>query len=132
MFFNELNPTNKINSFSNIKNASALHNSLKDWIGDYKRYYTRLRNDGILYKINNFNVVLSNNADGYEFKEIKRGLVKKGSYGYIVKELQNYFKLEKTGYFDDQLEQKIKDFQSLNNLIADGIVGSNTYKYLNL
>ena len=132
MFFNELNPTNKINSFSNIKNASALHNSLKDWIGDYKRYYTRLRNDGILYKINNFNVVLSNNADGYEFKEIKRGLVKKGSYGYIVKELQNYFKLEKTGYFDDQLEQKIKDFQSLNNLKADGIVGSNTYKYLNL
>tara|TARA_Y100000385_G_scaffold264169_1_gene297316 strand:+ start:72 stop:347 length:276 start_codon:yes stop_codon:yes gene_type:complete len=91
-----------------------------------------LRNDGILYKINNFNVVLSNNSDGYEFKEIKRGLVKKGSYGYIVKELQNYFKLEKTGYFDDQLEQKIKDFQSLNNLKADGIVGSNTYKYLNL
>ena len=132
MFFNELNPTNKINSFSNIKNASALHNSLKDWIGDYKRYYTRLRNDGILYKINNFNVVLSNSSDGYEFKEIKRGLVKKGSYGYIVKELQNYFKLEKTGYFDDQLEQKIKDFQSLNNLKADGIVGSNTYKYLNL
>ena len=132
LFFNELNPTNKINSFSNIKNASALHNSLKDWIGDYKRHYTHLRNGGILYKINNFNVVLSNNSDGYEFKEIKRSLVKKGSYGYIVKELQNYFKLEKTGYFDDQLEQKIKDFQSLNNLIADGIVGSNTYKYLNL
>ena len=131
-FFNELNPTNKINSFSNIKNASGLHNSLKDWIGDYKRYYTRLRNGGILYKINNFNVLLSNNSDGYEFKEIKRGLVKKGSFGYIDKELQNYFKLEKTGYFDDQLEQKIKDFQFLNNLKADGIVGSNTYKYLNL
>ena len=33
---------------------------------------------------------------------------------------------------DDLLEQKIKDFQSLNNLKADGIVGTNTYKYLNL
>lgn len=131
-FFNELNPTNKINSFINIKNASALHNSLKDWIGDYKRHYTHLRNGGILYKINNFNVVLNNNSDGYEFKEIRRSLIKKGSYGYAVIELQNYFKLEKTGYFDDQLEQKIKGFQSLNNLKADGIVGSNTYKYLNL
>jgi len=53
-----------------------------------------LRNGDISYKINNFNVVLSNNSDGYEFKEIKRRLVKKGSYGYAVKELQNYFKLE--------------------------------------
>jgi peptidoglycan hydrolase-like protein with peptidoglycan-binding domain len=131
-FFNELNPSNKKNSVINIKNASALHNSLKDWIGDYKRYYTGLGNGDILYKINNFKVVLSNNSDGYEFKEIKRRLVKKGSFGYAVKELQNYFKLEKTGYFDDQLEQKIKGFQSLNNLKADGIVGSNTYKYLNL
>ena len=77
-------------------------------------------------------MILSNSSDGYEFKEIKRRLVKKGSYGYAVKELQNYFKLEKTGYFDDQLEQKIKGFQSLNNLKADGIVGSITYKYLNL
>ena len=33
---------------------------------------------------------------------------------------------------DDLLEQKIKDFQSLNNLKADGNVGTNTYKYLNL
>ena len=91
-----------------------------------------MRNGDISYKINNFNIILSNNSDGYEFKEIKRSLVKKGRYGYAVKELQNYFKLEKTGYFDDQLEKKIKDFQSLNNLKADGIVGSNTYKYLNL
>ena len=33
---------------------------------------------------------------------------------------------------DDLLEQKIKDFQALKNLKADGIVGTNTYKYLNL
>jgi peptidoglycan hydrolase-like protein with peptidoglycan-binding domain len=131
-FFNELNPSSRINSINNLKNARSLHNSLKNWIGDYKRYYTSLRNGNISYKINNFNVVLSKNSNGYEFKEIKRRLVKKGDYGYVVKELQNYFKLEKTGYFDDQLEQNIKGFQSLNNLKADGIVGSNTYKYLNL
>ena len=75
---------------------------------------------------------MGNNSGGYEFKEIKRRLVKKGSYGYAVTELQNYFELENTGYFDDLLEQKIKDFQALNNLKADGIVGSNTYKYLSL
>jgi murein L,D-transpeptidase YcbB/YkuD len=91
-----------------------------------------LRNGDISYKINNFNVVLSNNSDGYEFKEIKRRLVKKGSYGYAVTELQSYFKLENTSYFDNLLEQKIKDFQSLNNLKADGIVGADTYRYLNL
>jgi hypothetical protein len=50
-------------------------------------------------------VILSNSSDGYEFKEIKRRLVKKGSFGYTVKELQNYFKLENTGCFDDILEQ---------------------------
>ncbi|MGB2138583.1 MAG: transglutaminase domain-containing protein [Flavobacteriales bacterium] len=131
-FFNELNPSSRINSINNLKNAGSLHNSLKNWIGDYKRYYTNLRNGDISYKINNFNIILGNNSDGYEFKEIKRRLVKKGSYGYAVTELQNYFELENTGYFDDLLEQKIKDFQALNNLKADGIVGSNTYKYLSL
>jgi peptidoglycan hydrolase-like protein with peptidoglycan-binding domain len=131
-FFNELNPTSKTTSVDNFKNAHSLHNSLKNWIGDYKRHYTNLRNGDISYKINNFNVILSIKSDGYEFKEIKRHLVKKGSYGYTVTELQSYFKLENTGYFDDLLEQKIKDFQSLKNLKADGIVGTNTYKYLNL
>ena len=77
-------------------------------------------------------MILSNSSDGYEFKEIKRRLVKKGSFGYTVKELQNYFKLENTGCFDDILEQKIKDFQSLKNLKVDGIVGTNTYEHLNL
>jgi murein L,D-transpeptidase YcbB/YkuD len=91
-----------------------------------------LRNGDISYKINNFKLILSNQPHGYEFKELKRRLVKKGSYGYAVTELQNYFKLENTGYFDDLLEQKIKDFQSLKNLKADGIVGSDTYMYLNL
>ena len=46
-------------------------------------------------------MILSNNSDGYEFKEIKRRLVKKGAFGYAVTELQNYFKLENTGYFAD-------------------------------
>ena len=77
-------------------------------------------------------MILSNSSDGYEFKEIKRRLVKKGRYGYAVTELQSYFNLENTSYFDNLLEQKIKDFQSLNNLKADCIVGSDTYRYLNL
>mgnify|MGYP006088511695 FL=1 len=39
-------------------------------------------------------MILSNQPHGYEFKEIKRRLVKKGSYGYAVTELQNYFELK--------------------------------------
>jgi murein L,D-transpeptidase YcbB/YkuD len=77
-------------------------------------------------------LILSNQPHGYEFKELKRRLVKKGSYGYAVTELQNYFELENTGYFDDLLEQKIKDFQALNNSKPDGIVGPMTYKSLGL
>lgn len=131
-FFNELNPLNNINSINNIKYAVSLHYSLKNWIGDYKNLYTNLKNGDISYNINNFNVILSQSSDGYEFKEIKRNLIKKGSFGYGVKELQKYFKIEETGYFDDTLEKKIKNFQILNNLKADGIVGSKTYKLLNL
>ena len=131
-FFNELNPGIKTASVDNFKNARSLHYSLKNWIGDYKLHYTNLRNGDISYKINNFNVILSNKSYGYEFKEIKRRIVKKGSYGYAITELQSYFKLKTTGYFDDLLEQKIKEFQSINNLKADGVVGTNTYEYLNL
>ena len=77
-------------------------------------------------------MILSNQPHGYEFKEIKRRLVKKGSYGYAVTELQNYFNLENTGYFDEQLELKVKEFQSLNNSKPDGIVVPMTYKSLDL
>ncbi len=131
-FFNELNPSNKTNSIENFKNALSLHNSLKNWIGDYKRFYTTFKNGDVSYKINNFIVILSYKSEGYEFKEIKRSLLKKGSFGYAVKELQEYFGLEKTGYFNDTLEQKIKYFQTLKNLKPDGIVGADTYRYLNL
>lgn len=131
-FFNELNPSKNVKSISDFKYAMSLHNSLKNWIGDYKNFYTNLRDGKISYNINNFSVVLSFKSDGYEFKEIKRNLIKKGSFGYAVKELQKYFKIEETGYFDDTLEKKIKNFQILNNLKPDGIVGSKTYKLMNL
>jgi len=131
-FFNELNQSNKTNSIENLTNAISLHNSLKNWIGDYKNFYTNSRNGDISYEINNFTVILSYKPDGYEFKEIKRSLLTKGSFGYAVEELQKHFGLEITGYFDYRLEQKIKDFQTLNNLKTDGVVGNNTYKFMNL
>ena len=131
-FFNKLNPSNKISSIENFKNALSLHKSLKNWIGDYKNFYTNLRNGDISYKINNFTVILSTTSSGYEFKEIKRRTLKIGSYGYAIKELQKFLGLSETGYFDEQLDRKIKKIQTLNNLKPDGIVGSNTYKYLDI
>ena len=131
-FFNKLNSSTKTKAVENFKNARSLQKSLKNWIGDYKKTYTNLRNGDISYKINNFKVILSNEPSGYEFKQIKKSMLKKGSYGYAVEVLQKYFDLPDTGNFDEQLELKVKEFQSLNNSKPDGIVGPMTYKFLGL
>ena len=67
-----------------------------------------------------------------DVKQIKKSMLKKGSYGYAVEVLQKYFDLPDTGNFDEQLELKVKEFQSLNNSKPDGIVGPMTYKFLGL
>ena len=129
-FFNSIN-SKKILDVAELNNAKHLSESLKHWIGDYRNFYTKVSGDSIKYTINNFDVILFKNQNGYEFKEIKKRVLKKGSYGYLVKQLQKLFSLEQSGFFDLMLENKIKEFQKNKNLVSDGIVGSNTYKYLN-
>ena len=68
-------------------------------------------------------MILSNQPHGYEFKELKRRLVKKGSYGYAVTELQNYFELENTGHFTgfDEIKKKIQFILTMKLLLKESL-----------
>ena len=53
-------------------------------------------------------------------------VTKLNDQGKIVESLQRFFKIEVTGIFDTKLEDLVKQYQSENNLLVDGIVGNNT------
>lgn len=53
--------------------------------------------------------------------------IKKGSRGEAVKTLQQALHLKVDGIFGVLTEESVKDFQKANGLIADGIVGPNTW-----
>ena len=131
-FFKKLNPTTNLKNLGDIKYSKSLNESLSEWYGNYKKFYTNMRNGDIFYKIDNFKVILRNDKDGYNFKELVRETLKLGKSGYGVKEIQNKFGLDETGDFDEILEKKIKIFQKKNGLKPDGIVGKMTYKALGM
>ena len=131
-FFKELNPQTNISRLNDIKYSQSLSKSLTDWYGNYRRFYTNMSNGDIYYKIDNFRVVLSLEPDGYNFKEIRREVLRLGKSGYGVNELQRVFGHEENGHFDNTLELEIKKFQKINGLKADGIVGEMTYKVLGI
>lgn len=54
-------------------------------------------------------------------------ILKKGSKGSEVKELQKLLHLYEDGIFGSLTEEAVKEFQKANGLIADGIVGDNTW-----
>ena len=115
-----------------FKNANLLHQSLKDWYGQYQRFYVNMSNGDIYYKINNFKIILTNTSNGYEFKEIKKSYLKIGHMGYLVKEVQRILGINQSGYFDTKTAEKVKSFQKKNNLKPDGIIGKVTYNKLGL
>ena len=110
----------------------SLNKSLFNWYGNYRKFYTDMGGGHIYYKIDNFKVVLSLESDGYNFKEIKREVLRLGKSGFGVKELQRVFGLVENGYFDNTLEIEIKNFQKINGLKVDGIVGKMTYQALGI
>jgi len=128
--FRRLNKRNSIPKINNITNAKALNKSLKDWYGDYRNYYVNDRDGNIYFPVNNFKIVLRRSADGYVFKEIKKDILKKGSIGFRVKEVEKFFGIKQDGYFDEELVNLVKSFQKKNNLKPDGIIGDNTLKYM--
>ena len=131
-FFKKLNPSTTLKSFDDIKYSKSLNKSLSEWFGNYKKYYTNMRNGDIYYKIDNFRIILSSDKDGYNFKELVRETLRLGKSGYGVKELQYKIGLDETGDFDKILEKKIKIFQKKNGLKPDGIVGKMTFEALGM
>ena len=131
-FFKKLNPSTTLKSFDDIKYSKSLNESLSEWFGNYKKYYTNMRNGDIYYKIDNFRIILSSDKDGYNFKELVRETLRLGKSGYGVKELQYKIGLDETGNFDEILEKKIKIFQKKNGLKSDGIVGKMTFEALGM
>lgn len=57
-------------------------------------------------------------------------LLKKGSKGNVVKEIQRVLGLTPDGIFGSYTEAAVKQYQSKHGLVVDGIVGPNTYKMM--
>lgn len=57
-------------------------------------------------------------------------LLKIGSTGNKVKELQRLLSLTEDGVFGINTLKSVKDFQSKNGLVSDGVVGSKTFEAL--
>lgn len=57
-------------------------------------------------------------------------LLKVGSTGAQVKELQRLLSLREDGVFGIDTLKAVKDFQSTNGLVSDGVVGSKTFESL--
>ena len=59
-------------------------------------------------------------------------VLKKGSKGQNVKDLQEFLKIKADGIFDKGTENSVKSYQESNGLITDGIVGPATWDKMGL
>ena len=85
---------------------------------------------------------LSNkNPNGVDFLDQSENIISEGSTGDFVKELQEYLniaadkypsigKLKVDGIFGPKTKAAVIEFQKLNDLTPDGIVGTNTWEAL--
>ena len=55
-------------------------------------------------------------------------LLKLGSRGNEVKELQDFLEIQSDGIFGKGTENSVKEFQLMADLTVDGIVGNNTWE----
>lgn len=65
-----------------------------------------------------------------EYSNKQTVVLKIGSKGDNVKELQRLLKINADGYFGPNTEKAVKKFQSTNNLVPDGIAGKRTFALL--
>lgn len=89
----------------------------------------KLFDDATLWKIDSVPVLIVAEAP----KVIELPLLKQGSEGEIVKELQKLLGFKNTdvdGYFGPKTKAKVAEFQKKSKLSADGIVGFYTWQAL--
>lgn len=123
--------------YSNLKSASTP-----------KEYLELIKKDGYAtsssYVNTNMSCITKYDLDKYDWNNVQSvsnpyvlsdSIIKKGSKGESVKWLQ--YELNKRGYklsvdgdFGAKTEAAVKDFQSKNKLVVDGIVGKNTIRSL--
>jgi hypothetical protein len=60
----------------------------------------------------------------------QRPLLKKGSKGQDVKDLQSFLKITADGIFGPNTEKAVKELQTKHKLVADGIVGAYTWSII--
>jgi lysozyme family protein len=123
--------------YANLKSASTP-----------KEYLELIKKDGYAtsssYVNTNMSCITKYDLDKYDWNNVQSvsnpyvlsdSIIKKGSKGESVKWLQ--YELNKRGYklsvdgdFGTKTEAAVKDFQSKNKLVVDGIVGKNTIRSL--
>ena len=59
-------------------------------------------------------------------------LLKKGSRGKEVKQLQEFLEIKADGIFGEGTKKAVQEFQNANGLVADGIVGPATWDCMGL
>lgn len=123
--------------YANLKSASTP-----------KEYLELIKKDGYAtsssYVNTNMSCITKYDLDKYDWNNIQSvsnpyrltdSIIKKGSKGESVKWLQyelnkHGYKLSVDGDFGAKTEAAVRDFQSKNKLVVDGIVGKNTIRSL--
>lgn len=123
--------------YANLKSASTP-----------KEYLELIKKDGYAtsssYVNTNMSCITKYDLDKYDWNNVQSvsnpykltdSIIKKGSKGESVKWLQyelnkHGYKLSVDGDFGAKTEAAVKDFQSKNKLVVDGIVGKNTIRSL--
>lgn len=123
--------------YANLKSASTP-----------KEYLELIKKDGYAtsssYVSTNMSCITKYDLDKYDWNNVQSvsnpykltdSIIKKGSKGESVKWLQyelnkHGYKLSVDGDFGAKTEAAVRDFQSKNKLVVDGIVGKNTIRSL--
>lgn len=76
----------------------------------------------------NSDEIVENNTNNTNIRPV----IRLGSSGQAVTDLQKYLKIEVSGIFDKKTHDSLVLWQKFNGLTPDGIAGSNTYKKMGL
>ncbi|WP_434777141.1 peptidoglycan-binding domain-containing protein [Neisseria sp. Ec49-e6-T10] len=121
----------RVQNYKRDRNESLFRSSSADVrAGTLKR--AEAEKNALVRLAENKDITLEKNSDTPELNQPKLALLKSGSRGDDVKQLQTQlnalgYKIGQDGIFGQETEKAIRDFQQKNGLGVDGKVGPNTY-----